>query len=80
VQHGTCGISMEDVSKLVAHGMNKVNFGEAFRFNYIKYFNELTDTMEHQWHAWRIMREVKNLIKQDMKEIIRAVGSEGKAL
>jgi fructose-bisphosphate aldolase, class II len=79
VQHGTCGISMGDVSKLVKHGMNKVNFGEAFRFNYIKYFNELTDTMEHQWHAWRIMREVKNRIKEDMKEIIGAVGSEGKS-
>lgn len=79
VQHGTCGISMEDVSKLVGCGMSKVNFGEAFRFNYIKYFNELTDSMEHLWHAWRIMREVKNLIKTDMKEIIAAVGSEGKA-
>ncbi|MEN8255559.1 MAG: class II fructose-bisphosphate aldolase [Verrucomicrobiota bacterium] len=79
VQHGTCGISMDDVSKLVAHGMNKVNFGEAFRFNYIKYFNELTDSMEHLWHAWRIMREVKELIKVDMKEIIGALGSEGKA-
>lgn len=79
VQHGTCGISMEDVSKLVACGMSKVNFGEAFRFNYIKYFNELTDTMEHQWHAWRIMREVKNRLKEDMREIIGAVGSEGKA-
>lgn len=79
VQHGTCGISMGDVSKLVRHGMNKVNFGEAFRFNYIKYFNELTDSMEHLWHAWRIAREIKDLIKADMKEIISAVGSEGKA-
>jgi fructose-bisphosphate aldolase class II len=78
VQHGTCGISMDDVSKLVQCGMSKVNFGEAFRFNYIKYFNELTDGMEHQWHAWRIMREVKNRLKEDMKEIIGAVGSEGK--
>ena len=79
VQHGTCGIAMEDVSRLVRYGMNKVNFGEAFRFNYIRYFNELTDTMEHQWHAWRIMREVKNRLKEDMKEIIRAVGGEGRA-
>ncbi|MCF7849613.1 MAG: class II fructose-bisphosphate aldolase [Kiritimatiellales bacterium] len=79
VQHGTCGISMEDVSKLVECGMSKINFGEAFRFNYIKYFNELTDSMEHLWHAWRIMREVKDRIKTDMKEIIVALGSEGKA-
>lgn len=79
VQHGTCGISMEDVSKLVKCGMSKVNFGEPFRFKYIEYFNELTDTMEHQWHAWRIMREVKNRLKTDMIEIIKALGADGKA-
>lgn len=79
VQHGTCGISLEDVSKLVKCGMSKVNFGEPFRFNYIKYFNELTDNMEHQWHAWRIMREVKDKLKKDMLEIIKALGADGKA-
>jgi len=79
VQHGTCGISLENVSKLVKCGMSKVNFGEPFRFKYIEYFNELTDTMEHQWHAWRIMREVKNLLKNDMIEIIKALGADGKA-
>lgn len=80
VQHGTCGISLENVSKLVKYGMSKVNFGEPFRFKYIEYFNELTDRMEHQWHAWRIMREVKNKLKMDMKKIISALGAEGKAL
>ena len=79
VQHGTCGISLEDISKLVACGMSKVNFGEAFRFKYIEYFNELTDNMEHQWHAWRIMREIKNRLKTDMTEIIKALGADGKA-
>lgn len=79
VQHGTCGISTEDVTKLVKAGMSKVNFGEPFRFNYIKYFNEMTDSIEHQWHAWKIMREVKNKLKDDMKILIEATGSEGKA-
>ena len=79
VQHGTCGISLKNVSKLVKCGMSKVNFGEPFRFKYIEYFNELTDTMEHQWHAWRIMREIKNRLKADMIEIIIALGAAGKA-
>ncbi|OGV47671.1 MAG: hypothetical protein A2017_21930 [Lentisphaerae bacterium GWF2_44_16] len=79
VQHGTCGISLEDVSKLAKSGMSKINFGEAFRFNYINYFNELTDSMEHQWHAWKIMREIKNRLKEDIKEIICALGADGKA-
>ena len=79
VQHGTCGISLEDVSRLAECGMAKINFGEPFRFNYIRYFNELTDSMEHLWHAWRIMRGVKDGLKNDMVEIIRACGSDGKA-
>jgi len=79
VQHGTCGISLDDISRLAQGGMAKVNFGEPFRFNYIKYFNELTDEMEHLWHPWKIMQECKNRLKQDMKKIICALGSKGKA-
>lgn len=78
VQHGTCGISLEDLSKLAKSGMAKINFGEPFRFNYIKYFNALTDEMEHLWHPWRIMCEVKNSLKADMMEIIEACGADGK--
>jgi ketose-bisphosphate aldolase len=79
VQHGTCGISLENISKLSSSGMSKINFGEALRFNYINYFNELTDAMEHHWHAWKIMREIKNRLKSDIKELIRALGADGKA-
>jgi fructose-bisphosphate aldolase class II len=78
VQHGTCGITMEDLSKLSQSGMSKINFGEPFRFNYIKYFNELTDQMEHLWHPWRIMQEIKNRLKEDMREIIQALGSQNR--
>ncbi len=79
VQHGTCGISLENLARLVECGMSKVNFGEPFRFNYIKYFNELTDSMEHNWHAWKIMREIKNRLKADMETIITALSADGKA-
>jgi ketose-bisphosphate aldolase len=79
VQHGTGGISLDDLSRLARAGMAKVNFGEPFRYHYIEYFNELTDTMEHLWHSWRICEAVKNRLKADMVEIIRALGSDGKA-
>jgi ketose-bisphosphate aldolase len=78
VQHGTCGISLEDVTKLVKCGISKVNFGEPFRFNYIKYFHELTDSMEHLWHPWKIMREIKCKLKSDMVQIIEALGADGR--
>lgn len=79
VQHGTCGISLQDLAKLSKCGMSKVNFGEAFRLNYIRYFNELTDSMEHLWHAWRIQQEIMNRLKRDMGELITALGAVGRA-
>ena len=80
VLHGTCGVSMEDISKCVQWGMNKINFGEAIRMNYIRYFNELSETFPHEGHAWKIMQAAKDKVKEDVKEIIRAVGSEGRAV
>ncbi|HWW03353.1 MAG TPA: class II fructose-bisphosphate aldolase [Candidatus Acidoferrum sp.] len=79
VLHGTSGISMADISRCVKAGMTKINFGEGLRMNYIRYFNELSQTLNHEHHVWRIARAAKDRLKEDIKEIIRAVGSEGKA-
>jgi ketose-bisphosphate aldolase len=79
VLHGTCGVSMADISKSVKAGMTKINFGEGMRMNYIRYFNELSQTLKHEHHVWRIARAAKDKLKEDLKEIIRAVGSDGKA-
>jgi fructose-bisphosphate aldolase class II len=79
VLHGTCGVSMADISKCVKAGMTKINFGEGLRMNYIRYFNEFSRTLNHEHHAWRIARAAKDRLKKDIKQIIRAVGSEGKA-
>src|ERR1017187_6937799 len=79
VQHGTCGISMPDIAKLVKAGMTQINFGEGIRMNYIRYFNEFSKTLNHEHHAWRIARAAKDRLKKDIKDIIRACGSEGKA-
>jgi ketose-bisphosphate aldolase len=79
VLHGTCGVSMADIARSVKAGMTKINFGEGLRMNYIRYFNELSQTLNHEHHVWRIARAAKDRLKEDIKEIIRAVGSEGKA-
>jgi fructose-bisphosphate aldolase class II len=79
VLHGTCGISMADISRSVKAGMTKINFGEGMRMNFIRYFNEYSQTLNHEHHVWRIARAAKDRLKEDLKEIIRAVGSEGKA-
>ena len=79
VLHGTCGVSMADISQSVKAGMTKINFGEGLRMNYIRYFNEFSQTLNHEHHVWRIARAAKDRLKEDIKEIIRAVGSEGNA-
>ncbi len=34
--------------------MTKINFGEGLRMNYIRYYNEFSQTLNHEHHAWRI--------------------------
>jgi fructose/tagatose bisphosphate aldolase len=79
VMHGTSGISLENAGCLARAGMAKINYGEPFRYNYIRYFNKLSDEMEHLWHSWKVMQAVKDRLKADMKSIISALGAEGKA-
>jgi ketose-bisphosphate aldolase len=79
VQHGTCGIPLDLLSELAQAGMAKINFGEGFRSNYIAYFKEYADTLDHKGHPWKIMLAVKDRLKEDMKELIVALGSAGKA-
>lgn len=79
VMHGTCGISATDLSRLAAGGTAKINFGEPFRYRFVELFAELTDTMAHLWHPWRIQREIKNRLCEEMKTLIQALGAAGKA-
>lgn len=78
VLHGTGGVSREDLSRCASEGTAKINFGEPFRYNYIRYFSDFARTKEHLWHTWKIMREVKDALKEDMKQLITALGAEGK--
>jgi fructose-bisphosphate aldolase class II len=79
VQHGTGGIPLADLTRLKDAGMAKVNFGEGFRYDYIRHFADITEHGEHLWHAWRIQQEVKNRLCETMKQLIVALGAENKA-
>jgi fructose-bisphosphate aldolase, class II len=79
VQHGTGGISLADLTRLKDAGMAKINFGEGFRYDYVRHFADITEHGEHLWHPWRIMQEVKNRLRDYMKELILALGAENKA-
>lgn len=79
VQHGTGGVSHEHLRKAVTCGIAKANFGEVFRGPYIDYFLEIEKTIAHHGHPWKIQQKVMERLKEDMKQIIAALGSEGKA-
>ncbi|MGH7956411.1 MAG: class II fructose-bisphosphate aldolase [Opitutaceae bacterium] len=79
VQHGTGGISLADLTRLKDAGMAKVNFGEGFRHDYIRHFSDITEHGEHLWHPWRIMQEVKDRLRETMKQLMLALAAGNKA-
>ena len=79
VQHGTGGISLADLTRLKDAGMTKINFGEGFRYDYIRHFLDLADNSEHYWHPWRIMQDIKNRLRDSMAEIMTALDSVNRA-
>ena len=78
VLHGTGGVPHDLLTRCVRCGIAKANFGEVFRAPYIDYFLEVSRTLDHEGHPWRIMQAVKDRVKGDMKQLIRALGAEGK--
>ncbi len=73
VQHGTNGVSLDALRKLVEAGMQKINFGEDFRLNYIKYYNQYSQELNHSGHTWKIMEAVKERLKKDMMDIFHVL-------
>jgi len=78
VLHGSTGIPEEVVKECIKIGIAKINFGTLIRTNYVKYLDETIDSFDHKGHPWRIQQHVKDLIKEDVKRIIRLSGSDRK--
>ncbi len=80
VLHGTTGIPADTVRKCVAKGMAKVNYGTVIRYKYLDYVKEaLNGTFEHKGHMWRVQQHAKVRLMEDVRDIIRLLGSTGKA-
>lgn len=80
VLHGTTGIPEDTVRACIAEGMAKINFGTAVRVGFMDYLTEtLTGSFEHNGHIWRACRRAKDLVKEDIRGIIRLTGSSGRA-
>ena len=48
--------------------MLRLVFGEGLRMNYIRYFNEFSQTLNHEHHLWRIARAAKDRLKEDIEK------------
>jgi len=80
VLHGTTGIPDATVRECIANGIAKVNYGTIVRHRFIEHFQEgLSGGIEHKGHVWKVARYAKDKTKDEIRKIIRTVGSNGKA-
>jgi len=80
VLHGTTGIPDEVVRECVANGIAKVNYGTIVRTLFLDNLKKGAEGgVDHKGHVWRVERFAKDAIKDEIRGIIRRVGSNGKA-
>lgn len=78
VLHGCTGMNEDMVKKSLEYGVAKINFGTQVRHNYVSYIREAC-SMDFQDHAWKMSQYAEAKLREDIKDIIRLSGSEGKA-
>ena len=59
--------------------MAKINFGTEIRYKYVEHYEEGLKTLDHQGHSWKLSQFANDRLTEDIKDIIRLAGSEGKA-
>jgi ketose-bisphosphate aldolase len=78
VLHGCTGMDEALIRRSLECGVAKINFGTQIRYQYMKYIEDGIKNGIHQGHAWRLSQYVSNLLMEDVKDIIRLAGSEGR--
>ena len=79
VLHGCTGMSEDVIRKAIGYGVAKINFGTEIRYKYVEHYEEALRTLNHQGHSWKLSQFANDALTQDVKNIIRLSGSEGKA-
>lgn len=78
VLHGCTGMEDAVIKDAIKLGVAKINFGTDIRYKYTTYMEEALKT-DHQGHSWKISQTVNDRLTEDIKDIIRLAGSDGKA-
>lgn len=79
VLHGCTGMREEIVKDAIKLGVAKINFGTEIRYKYVEHYENGLKNLDHQGHSWKLSQYANDLLTQDVKNIIRLAGSEGKA-
>jgi len=79
VLHGSTGIPEEVLTEAIEIGITKVNLGTLIRTNHVKNLAAVIAEDEHEGHPWRVRKEAGERLKDDIRNLIRQVGSGGKA-
>ncbi|WP_101911227.1 class II fructose-bisphosphate aldolase [Marasmitruncus massiliensis] len=79
VLHGCTGMDEGIVKEAIGLGVAKINFGTEIRYKYVQHYEEALRNLDHQGHSWKLSQYASNALCEDVKNIIRLSGSEGKA-
>ena len=79
VLHGCTGMEESIIKDAIKLGVAKINFGTEVRYKYVQHYEEALKTLNHQGHSWKLSQFACNALSEDIKNIIRLSGSEGKA-
>lgn len=80
VLHGCTGMDESMIKRAIRSGVAKINFGTQIRCLYVDYLKEGLKTGADGGHAWKLSQYAELKLRQDIREIIRLAGSEGRAL
>ena len=79
VLHGCTGMEESIIKDAIKLGVAKINFGTEVRYKYVQHYEEALKTLNHQGHSWKLSQFACDALSEDIKNIIRLSGSEGKA-
>lgn len=79
VLHGCTGMREDIIKEAIGMGVAKINFGTDIRYKYVEHYKDGLDNTNHQGHSWKLSQHAADLLKEDVKNIIRLAGSDGKA-